>query len=197
MTRTNGFVKTDGHANGTARWLGFHKHSSTRSFWPTRRETPSSSRARRCGRFSRFGRGQRAQNAHGPGRLTGHHSPAGRPGKLRIFRLDDDRGDQSARIAVSLHRGRIALCNVSSQMNDMLDIMHLKEIWMIFDTRKIALRDEQALRAIDVRNSADNPQRAVCACRVRSPLSSGQHGRAGRPDRTRRIRGKRSARRNT
>jgi anti-anti-sigma factor len=36
--------------------------------------------------------------------------------------------------------GRVALCNVSPQMNDMLEIMHLKELWMIFDTRKIALR---------------------------------------------------------
>jgi anti-anti-sigma factor len=36
--------------------------------------------------------------------------------------------------------GRVALCNVSRQMNDMLEIMHLKELWMIFDTRKIALR---------------------------------------------------------
>ena len=36
--------------------------------------------------------------------------------------------------------GRVALCNLSPQMNDMLEIMHLKELWMIFDTRKIALR---------------------------------------------------------
>lgn len=36
--------------------------------------------------------------------------------------------------------GRVALCNVSPQMNDMLDIMHLKDLWMIFDSRKIALR---------------------------------------------------------
>jgi anti-anti-sigma factor len=36
--------------------------------------------------------------------------------------------------------GRVALCNVSPQMDDMLEIMHLKELWMIFDTRKIALR---------------------------------------------------------
>ncbi|HUE15706.1 MAG TPA: STAS domain-containing protein [Planctomycetaceae bacterium] len=36
--------------------------------------------------------------------------------------------------------GRVALCNVSPQMNDMLEIMHLKELWMVFDTRKIALR---------------------------------------------------------
>jgi anti-anti-sigma factor len=36
--------------------------------------------------------------------------------------------------------GRVALCNVSPQMNDMLEIMHLKDLWMIFDTRKIAVR---------------------------------------------------------
>ncbi len=36
--------------------------------------------------------------------------------------------------------GRVALCNVSPQMSDMLEIMHLKDLWMIFDTRKIALR---------------------------------------------------------
>lgn len=36
--------------------------------------------------------------------------------------------------------GRIALCDVSPQMNDMLEIMHLKDLWMIFDSRKIALR---------------------------------------------------------
>jgi len=36
--------------------------------------------------------------------------------------------------------GRIALCNLSTQMNDMLEIMHLRELWMVFDTRKVALR---------------------------------------------------------
>jgi len=36
--------------------------------------------------------------------------------------------------------GRIALCNVSSQMADVLEIMHLNEMWMHFDNRKIALR---------------------------------------------------------
>jgi anti-anti-sigma factor len=36
--------------------------------------------------------------------------------------------------------GRIALCNASPQMNDVLSIMHLDDIWMNFDTRKIALR---------------------------------------------------------
>jgi len=36
--------------------------------------------------------------------------------------------------------GRIALCNVSSQMSDMLEIMHLNEVWMNFDSRKIALK---------------------------------------------------------
>jgi anti-anti-sigma factor len=36
--------------------------------------------------------------------------------------------------------GRIALCDVSPQMDDMLEIMHLKDVWMIFDTRKIALK---------------------------------------------------------
>lgn len=36
--------------------------------------------------------------------------------------------------------GRIAMCNVSAQMRDMLDIMHLDEMWMQFDSRKIALR---------------------------------------------------------
>src|SRR5579863_8250904 len=36
--------------------------------------------------------------------------------------------------------GRIALCDLSPQMSDMLEIMHLKDLWMIFDTRKIALR---------------------------------------------------------
>ena len=43
--------------------------------------------------------------------------------------------------------GRVALCDVSPQMLDMLEIMHLKDLWMIFDTRKIALRDEQGLMA--------------------------------------------------
>lgn len=36
--------------------------------------------------------------------------------------------------------GRIALCNVSTQMADMLEIMHLNEVWMNFDSRKIALK---------------------------------------------------------
>lgn len=36
--------------------------------------------------------------------------------------------------------GRIALCNASPQMADMLEIMHLSDVWMSFDTRKIALR---------------------------------------------------------
>jgi anti-sigma B factor antagonist len=36
--------------------------------------------------------------------------------------------------------GKIALCNISPQMSDMLDIMHLGDVWMKFDTRKIALR---------------------------------------------------------
>jgi anti-sigma B factor antagonist len=35
--------------------------------------------------------------------------------------------------------GRIALCNVSSQMSDVLEIMHLSDVWMTFNTRKIAL----------------------------------------------------------
>jgi anti-sigma B factor antagonist len=35
--------------------------------------------------------------------------------------------------------GRIALCNVSSQMADVLEIMHLSDVWMTFNTRKIAL----------------------------------------------------------
>ena len=44
--------------------------------------------------------------------------------------------------------GRIALCNVSPQMKDMLEIMHLNDVWMIFDTRKDrAARDEQDLTA--------------------------------------------------
>jgi anti-anti-sigma factor len=36
--------------------------------------------------------------------------------------------------------GRVALCRVSPQMLEMLEIMHLKDLWMVFDTRKIALR---------------------------------------------------------
>ncbi len=36
--------------------------------------------------------------------------------------------------------GKVALCHLSPQMNDMLEIMHLKDLWMVFDTRKIALR---------------------------------------------------------
>jgi anti-anti-sigma factor len=36
--------------------------------------------------------------------------------------------------------GKIALCGLSPQMSDMLDIMHLGDVWMKFDTRKIALR---------------------------------------------------------
>jgi anti-anti-sigma factor len=36
--------------------------------------------------------------------------------------------------------GKIALCEISRQMSDMLDIMHLGDLWMKFDTRKIALR---------------------------------------------------------
>jgi anti-sigma B factor antagonist len=36
--------------------------------------------------------------------------------------------------------GKIALCGLSPQMSDMLDIMHLSDVWMKFDTRKIALR---------------------------------------------------------
>jgi len=36
--------------------------------------------------------------------------------------------------------GKIALCELSPQMSDMLDIMHLSDVWMKFDTRKIALR---------------------------------------------------------
>jgi anti-sigma B factor antagonist len=36
--------------------------------------------------------------------------------------------------------GKIALCDLSPQMSDMLDIMHLGDVWMKFDTRKIALR---------------------------------------------------------
>ena len=36
--------------------------------------------------------------------------------------------------------GRVALCHVSPQMLEMLEIMHLKDLWMVFDTRKIALR---------------------------------------------------------
>jgi anti-anti-sigma factor len=36
--------------------------------------------------------------------------------------------------------GKIALCSLSPQMSDMLDIMHLGDLWMKFDTRKIALR---------------------------------------------------------
>jgi len=36
--------------------------------------------------------------------------------------------------------GKIALCSLSPQMSDMLDIMHLSDLWMKFDTRKVALR---------------------------------------------------------
>jgi anti-anti-sigma factor len=36
--------------------------------------------------------------------------------------------------------GKIALCSLSPQMSDMLDIMHMGDLWMKFDTRKIALR---------------------------------------------------------
>ncbi|HXY34547.1 MAG TPA: STAS domain-containing protein [Planctomycetaceae bacterium] len=36
--------------------------------------------------------------------------------------------------------GKIALCSLSPQMSEMLDIMHLSDRWMKFDTRKIALR---------------------------------------------------------
>jgi anti-anti-sigma factor len=36
--------------------------------------------------------------------------------------------------------GRIALCDVSPQMSEMLEVMHLGDLWMKFDTRKIALR---------------------------------------------------------
>lgn len=36
--------------------------------------------------------------------------------------------------------GRTALCNLSPQMSEMLDIMHLSDVWMKFDNRKIALR---------------------------------------------------------
>jgi len=36
--------------------------------------------------------------------------------------------------------GKIALCGLSPQMSEMLDIMHLGDVWMKFDTRKIALR---------------------------------------------------------
>jgi anti-anti-sigma factor len=36
--------------------------------------------------------------------------------------------------------GKIALCEASKQMLDVLDIMHLGDLWMRFDTRKIALR---------------------------------------------------------
>ncbi len=36
--------------------------------------------------------------------------------------------------------GKTALCEVSPQMSDVLEIMHLGDVWMKFDTRKIALR---------------------------------------------------------
>jgi len=36
--------------------------------------------------------------------------------------------------------GKTALCEVSPQMSDVLDIMHLGDVWLKFDTRKIALR---------------------------------------------------------
>lgn len=36
--------------------------------------------------------------------------------------------------------GKIALCGASPQMTEMLDIMHLGDVWMNFDTRKIALK---------------------------------------------------------
>jgi anti-anti-sigma factor len=36
--------------------------------------------------------------------------------------------------------GRIALCNASPQMANVLDIMHLRDVWMTFDSRKIAVR---------------------------------------------------------
>ena len=36
--------------------------------------------------------------------------------------------------------GRIALCNASLQMANVLDIMHLGDVWMTFDSRKIAVR---------------------------------------------------------
>jgi anti-anti-sigma factor len=36
--------------------------------------------------------------------------------------------------------GRIALCDLSPQMSEMLEIMHLSDLWMKFDTRKIALK---------------------------------------------------------
>jgi anti-anti-sigma factor len=35
---------------------------------------------------------------------------------------------------------RIALCNASPQMASVLDIMHLGDVWMFFDSRKIAVR---------------------------------------------------------
>lgn len=36
--------------------------------------------------------------------------------------------------------GRVALCNSSAETLEMLRIMHLDEMWMNFDTRKIALK---------------------------------------------------------
>ncbi len=36
--------------------------------------------------------------------------------------------------------GRIALCEASAQMSEMLRVMHVSDAWMAFDTRKIAVR---------------------------------------------------------
>lgn len=36
--------------------------------------------------------------------------------------------------------GRVALCNASAETLEMLRIMHLDEMWMNFDSRKIALK---------------------------------------------------------